>query len=267
MINTEKIDEKYVIAVREGKGYISTIRLYLKSSDLRMENDMADPKRVRGYTEALTDNILLMHIISKARRGDLGTTKLAKLVYLIECKLAKDKIKTFNYHFKTFGPFTKEIYEDLEALEENDLIVPETLKLTERGKDILKQCYQLFESDVAPKIDGIIERYDKLSLDEIKKLIYNSKAPLEFGAPKKIKNIPQGTDLKIGISEKDAKAKFMPDRWGETLDIYFDDESCASLNGAMRDARKRRFGHLTGLSRCNPLFYDYNCGSLFEIKR
>ena len=243
MINTEKIDEKYVIAVREGKGYISTIRLYLKSSDLRMEVTMADPKRVRGYTEALTDNILLMHIISKARRGDLGTTKLAKLVYLIECKLAKDKIKTFNYHFKrdNFGPFTKEIYEDLEALEENDLIVPETLKLTERGKDILKQCSELFESDVAPKIDGIIERYDKLSLDEIKKLIYNSKAPLEFGAPKKIKNIPLGTDLKIGISEKDAKAKFMPDWWGETLDIYLDDESCASLNEAMRDAREGRF--------------------------
>lgn len=247
MIDIEKIEDNQS---SEGKEYIFTIRLYLKLSDLRKEVTMADPKRVRGYTEALTDNILLMHVISKARRGDLGTTKLAKLVYLIECKLAKDKVKTFNYHFKrdNFGPFTTEIYEDLEALEENGLIVPETMKLTERGNDILKQCSELFESniDVTPKIDGIIERYDKLSLDEIKKLIYNSKAPLEFGAPKKIKNIPRGTDLKIGISEKDAKAKFMPDEWGETLDIYLDDESCTSLNEAMRDAREGRFCTLNG---------------------
>ena len=58
----------------------------------------------------------------------------------------------------------------------------------------------------------------------------------------------------------------MPDWWGETLDIYLDDESCASLNEAMRDAREGRFcEHLTGLSSDD--YYDYRDIEAHLIKR
>ena len=199
----------------------------------------------RKYDEILSDSLLLMRVISKTKKGDLGITKLAKLIYLIECKLAKDNVKTFNYHFSRdfYGPFTLEIYNDLEALEENGLVSSATIKLTKRGRKILKQCSELFESntDIVSKIDEIIEKYDKLSLIEIKSLIYDSEASLESGLSQKVGKVPLGTDLKVNVLEKDAKDKFAVSQWDETLDIYFNDEACASLNEAMRDAKEGRF--------------------------
>jgi len=61
--------------------------------------------------EAISNHILLLYLISKAARRNLGITKLQKLAYLAEYNLAKERTKAFTYHFEKshYGPFSKAV--------------------------------------------------------------------------------------------------------------------------------------------------------------
>ena len=196
----------------------------------------------RSYEEVIVDNLLLLYLISKS--GRLGRTKLQKLVYLVECKLGKKGLKTFNYNFYRWniGPFTQQIFQDGEALVDNNIISDVSTKPTERGIDILKQCDKIFENNkqILKEIDKIIYKYDKLPLEKIKDAVYESKVNIN-GKLLKVKDVPMGEDLKVKISEDKAVNEFrIAKEWLETLDILLDEEFSNSIHEAMGDAKKHR---------------------------
>jgi len=197
----------------------------------------------RKYEDILVDNLLLLYIISKGTR--LGRTKLQKLAYLVECKLGKEKLKTFNYNFKRwdYGTFTKEIFEDSERLVENDIITDHSTRPTERGEEILDQTKEIFEDnkEIFNEIDKIIYKYNKLPLNDLLDAVYESKVELD-GKLIKIKDVSLGRQLNTNISEEESVDKIkISDEWLETLDILFDKEFSSSLDEACEDAKEGKF--------------------------
>lgn len=198
---------------------------------------------VRNHSDIIRDNLLLMYLISKTRKNDLGITKLQKLIFLVESILSNDNLRTFSYNFYrwNYGPFSKEIYKDEEALVENDLINDSrTIQLTERGEKLLNQCEEIFEDNkiILDKVNDIIQFYDKYSLPEIKEIVYASKIVVD-GESQTIDDIPKGRDLQINISKNEASDIFkINNDWENTLDILLDSEFSDSIEDAFNDSKK-----------------------------
>lgn len=193
-----------------------------------------------GLLEMLFPIIFFLYLVSKV--DDIGRTKLQKLVYLIQCKLGRKGIKTFNYNFYrwNYGPFTEEVFQDGEALVDNSILLDISTKPSEKGFEVLCQCEELFleNQEVLREIDKLVKRYDFEPLYKIKEAVYNSKVTIN-GKNVRVEDVPLGESLDISISEEEAEMTFkVDDEWLETLDILLDRESSQSLEKAIEDAEK-----------------------------
>lgn len=214
-----------------------------------MENlrEMASDRSPR---EVIVDRLLLMHLIDRAnKKKDLyGMTKLQKLVFLTEYSMVKEGIKGFNYGFYKwhFGPFSREIYEDLDRLVSNEIATERMrIELTDRGREILEECAEIFEENKQAMkcLDRVLEKHADKPTHGLMELTYN--IPIEYplfkGFPKKIKEIPEGWDLISKLDEDLAKTMFnLSDEWMETLDTILNKEAYNSLKEAMKSARTER---------------------------
>jgi uncharacterized protein YwgA len=229
------------------------------------------PRNSRKRRDILSDRFLLAYLVYKARKPDLenqrdlGKTKIQKLVYLIESELAENNIKSFDYDFERnhFGPFAREVNDDLKELVACDVLTKKTIhksgrnkvvvfEPTENGRKIVEGCEELFKEnkELIDKIDAILLRYDSLSLDNIKSTIYNRKIELAEGQTR-IRRLREGTTLNARVLGADAVNKLrMDEDWRETFCILFDKDECKSFNEGVRDAREGRFStdevHLDG---------------------
>ena len=199
---------------------------------------------LRGSSEVISDNLLLMYLVSRARKRDLGITKLQKLAFLVEATAANRDTKTYNYRFYKWhhGPLSNELYQDHDELVANNIITPVFLRLTKRGENILQQATEVFEDnqEVTDKIDEIILKYDRFTLGHIKQLVYKGKIHKE-GQTLVIGEVPDGTELLAALSDTEAITKFeISDTWIETLDILLDEEYCKSVDKAMKEAKTGR---------------------------
>ncbi len=196
----------------------------------------------RSFDDVISDNLLLLYLASKV--DDIGRTKIQKLVYLVQCRLGRKGIKTFNYNFYrwNYGPFTEEIFQDGEALVDNSILLDISSKPSEKGFEVLCQCEELFQDnrEVLKEVDKLIGEYDSKSLYRIKKAVYDSKVNLD-GEIITVEDVPLGEPLDINISDEDAEIAFkINDEWRETLDILLDCEASSSLEKAMEDAHEGR---------------------------
>ena len=85
-----------------------------------------------------TKNLQILSYLAKNRPG-ASVTVLIKLCYLadlISLKKGKDKISTFNYVRYYFGPFDKEIYDDLEHLVLSNVLIA-TSDYTNNGAETI----------------------------------------------------------------------------------------------------------------------------------
>ncbi|MGZ4929191.1 MAG: type II toxin-antitoxin system antitoxin SocA domain-containing protein [Halobacteriota archaeon] len=206
--------------------------------------------------DILSDRFLLAYLIYRARGQDLGKTKIQKLVYLIESELAERSVKTFDYNFERnhFGPFAREINDDLKELVACDVLTTKIIhksrrrtaniyEVTENGREIVEGCQALFEDnkELIDEIDKVLQKYDLQTLDDIKSTIYERKIELAQGLTK-IKGIREGTKLNANVPEADSKNKLtMDEDWRETFCILFDKDECKSFNEGLKDAREGRF--------------------------
>lgn len=121
---------------------------------------MLEINLLRSEHEEVSDKLLLMRLISKAAKHELGVPKLDKLAFLVEALTYKERIKTFNYSFfqtAKWGPQSNQLNQDYDILVANHIVAPNIPVLTKRGEDILKQSYEIFERnrEVVDKIDEI----------------------------------------------------------------------------------------------------------------
>ncbi|MHA1364312.1 MAG: type II toxin-antitoxin system antitoxin SocA domain-containing protein [Candidatus Freyarchaeota archaeon] len=212
---------------------------------------------MRWKLERVTNNLLLLYLIDQANeRGNVeNDLKLQKLVFLSQMELMKRGLKAFSYNFFRWlkGPFSKNLAIDKSDLAEVGLVKVSRkgIELTNRGKELLKDCRQIFEEEENRKfvkyIDEIIEKYAQFSPDEIKDIVYS----MEVTVPKireimNIKEIPLGKLILFKTADRNASDIFhISGSWLATFEIMFDKEALSSLERAVDDAVEGRADELT----------------------
>ena len=142
------------------------------------------------------DKILMMVLIFKgSKRGWLGITKLQKLSFLIESFLLEKNQRAFSYEFFMYdqGPMSKEVYEDLESLMDNGLVVEDEkgIRLSETGEDIISQFQETIPKNISFAIDHIIGEYASLKTHALVDKVHKMKVRLPSGVVAKIGDLPR----------------------------------------------------------------------------
>lgn len=211
-------------------------------------SQISRPIEFRDMDEEIIDKVLLLHLIHEVnKRGELrGITKLMKLVFFTESEMKEDKVKGFNYSFYKWnlGPFTPEIYKDLEYLMENELVTEqESIELTDHGKEFLNGIRHLLEEnqDVLRYMERIAEKYANEWASTLMSLAYETEVEIiPFKTKAKIKDIPIGYYLVTKLNEIEANKVFeIDEEWLETFDTLLDREEHISLMEGMESARTK----------------------------
>jgi len=205
-----------------------------------------DINSVRDTNEEIIDKVLLLYLINEVnKQGELsGITKLMKLLFFAEKEMVKNKVKGFNYNFYKWylGPFTPEVYGDLDYLTANELVTEhETIELTDRGKAILKGATYLLDEnrDILIHIDKVARNHANEWASTLMDIAYETKVEIiPTKTMAKVREIPNGGYLVTKISKTEADTVFEIDRgWLKTFDTFFDKEEYNSLMEAMESAR------------------------------
>ena len=115
-------------------------------------------------------------------------TKLMKIMYLVQ----KEKNRTveriigtsepYTFEWYLFGPFSKEVLDDLDLLEEENLIniipvekelyIQYDFKLTDKGKRELKAFLERLNSEDIRELENYVKKFKNMSLKQIKQYVY-----------------------------------------------------------------------------------------------
>jgi uncharacterized phage-associated protein len=208
---------------------------------------------LRTPEEEAVDRLLLLYLIDYAHkmRSLWGKTKLEKLVYCAQYSMSTEKTKGFNYFFYKwkFGPFSKEIYEDLEQMKENRLILTkefQDLQPTPIGTKVIDDCKEIFKQnhDIINHIDCIVKEFKNYTADAIKDEIYGM--VILGQKQKRVGDADLEEPLLQKLPLQEAKRVFQIDRsWLETLEIMFSGEFYESIIKARSDPRTVPYEPLT----------------------
>jgi uncharacterized protein YwgA len=198
-----------------------------------------------GIEKRIKNLLLLIYLIhiSNLKAHLENPLKLQKLVFLSQKELSEKKMRAFNYTFFRWlkGPFSADLSNDLNLLKQIKYIIwDENIYLTEEGKYILENCREIFQmnKDFLSVIEESIDNYLTLEPDDIKEMVYDIKIRVPIrNEILPIKEIPQGTPIQFGLSNKNTKRDFfLTEGWATTLELIFDEEAMEWLGKAQKDA-------------------------------
>ncbi len=200
--------------------------------------------------EIITDNVLLLYLITRVHEKSekyLGITKLQKLVFIAQKILNDRDMKAFNYGFFAwnYGPLSKEIYVDRENLVENDILNhDENLTLSKRGKKLLEDLREVFESnkDILEVLDSVVEKFGNLDTNSLVQYVHGLTVSVKgCEDPVRIGSLNKGMDIIMKHDEQKIVKTFeISEAWIETLEILMDKEFCDAIKESERDAREGR---------------------------
>lgn len=114
-----------------------------------------------------------------------GKTRLQKLAFLVdELELGNEELDAYHFRKYDYGPFSKELLQDTEELEEKGLVEISTTRtlggnkrydyeLTEKGKSVVDQLYN---DDLGEKVsdaaDTVCDKYGDLPLRTLVEKVY-----------------------------------------------------------------------------------------------
>jgi len=136
----------------------------------------------RSYTPLQASIIHLVHRLP----GDLTRTKLVKLLYLLDLTHAKQHgrpVTNVTYRSYYYGPFSSEILNAIRSLDAYE--IQEGMGISHEGKEFYTYTPgHNARGHVPPKLprriketlDHVIEKYGKLSLDDLLEVAYDTKA-------------------------------------------------------------------------------------------
>lgn len=116
---------------------------------------------------------ILLYFIKRMDKYEVGSTKLAKLLYYLDFISYRDRKKEVtnaSYYKQTFGPFVEDFYEIINELKEDGYIEIERLKL-EDGREVdnyvsLKEPNkEVFEKEEIELMRKLVEKYKKWNAD------------------------------------------------------------------------------------------------------
>lgn len=204
------------------------------------------PVEREGVRQKIIDRLQLLYIYDKVSEiGRVtGDVKLQKLVFMSEKSMMERDAKGLHYKFFRWdhGPMSKEVYEDREFLEENDLVSDYTGKINNRGRDVLEQTREIFENNRSFKrdIDEVIDEYGRFSGSALKQIVYDVEVtPLTIGRSLRVEDIPPTTDIYFPIPDELTEEQFeVSDDWIETLEILMTSSSRESLDRSILKAQR-----------------------------
>jgi len=206
---------------------------------------------VRTLRELLSDRLLLLWLVYDAMKyKTFGETKIQKLCFLSEWKMLDNHEKGFNYDFirLTHGPYSPDVEEDVEWLENNQLV--EALPINEKvnifretrfGRKLLKDFDSVFMRNniFTQKIAAINRKYAPMSLQDLLSEVYSMPHPYMKGE-RTIGELRPRTPLLYKIETQKARVTFnITKEELATLDIYLDDENYRSVMLAGESAKRR----------------------------
>lgn len=207
--------------------------------------DPLTPVEREGVRQKIIDRLLLLYLYKRVTDQSriTGDTKLQKLAFLSEKSMLDRDANGLHYKFFRWehGPMSKEVYEDREFLEENDMVSQHWGKINKKGRDILEQASPVLEENQSflDDIDTVIDEYGKHSGGSLKDIVYDIElTPLTMRRSLKIQDIPETTDIIFPLPEDKAKDSFyLPDGWVHTLVKIMDDSAEQKLDESIRLAQ------------------------------
>lgn len=133
----------------------------------------------------------LLYLIAESTQFDgiKGRTRLEKLVFL--CKLNGLDVG-YTFKFWSHGPYSKDIIEDLNELVAQGLVEENYVessdwwydptearcrydyKITEKGKDAIKELENILVQDDKKIIQNIVKKYNDLDIDTLLRKVYQT---------------------------------------------------------------------------------------------
>lgn len=166
------------------------------------------------------------------RTNDIdGNTKAQKLTFLLELFGQKAGIRSGHLRFSRYkyGPYSWELPELLNFLENGGFITRTTRQLTPRGRYVLEYALPEVTDGAAADALSVTERiardYGHRSGENLKKLVYSMRVPVHDrgGELHRINKLPTGIDILVPMAEANLiePADAIPDLLDE-LAIEFD---------------------------------------------
>ena len=202
--------------------------MYLRSS-----------RRGRTHYEKIIDKFLLLVLIDDIDTG-VGDTKLQKLAYLSERDMNLQGRKGFTYNFirMPYGPFSRDLENDVKDLEFCGVITRMSHIVAPRGRTILKTFHHILEDNQLfyYNITNVNQKYSKIPRDELVDYVHGLPNPVTPSLT--IENTKQGSYILKRIKDAHGVRSFVIDESDlASLEIYFDPKTLGSVISSLREAK------------------------------
>lgn len=118
----------------------------------------------------IAKQLLVLYLLSKYPKGLKGTTRLQKLVYLLEKDTQHLNVSPFTFRYWHYGPFSSELTDLVTFLASKNLIevrqysvgytaVGSAYYLTEAGRDFAEVATKVLQKEILSTFDQIIDEY------------------------------------------------------------------------------------------------------------
>ncbi len=149
------------------------------------------------------NSVLMLALVSASeKRGWLGITKLQKLAFLIEYTLNQDGKRAFGYNFfmHNHGPISKGLYNDYEAMLDEQLIVEDEngIQVSEIGKSISEQFLQAIPKDIQEAMKQIVKNFAHMKTHELRNYVHAMNIIMPDGSTMRVDNILKGSTVLQG---------------------------------------------------------------------
>ncbi len=127
--------------------------------------------------------LLVLYLLSKYPKGLKGTTRLQKLVYLLEKDTQHLNVSPFTFRYWHYGPYSSDLADFVTFLASKNLIevrqhsigntaVGYTYYLTEEGRDFVEIAAKVLQKKIISTFDQIIDKYGYIYRAKLLKIAY-----------------------------------------------------------------------------------------------
>ena len=206
----------------------------------RMDRKMYLQKSKRGRTleEKIIDKFLLLVLVDDIDEG-IGDTKIQKLAYLSERIMNIQNYKGFNYNFirMPYGPFSRDLENDIKDLESCGVITHLSHVVAPRGRRVLKSFTHLILENhkILDTIRNVNRKYSQIPRDDLVDYVHSLPNPIRPSITINdtkhgsyiLKKIRGPYSLTFTIDESDMAS----------LEIYLDPKTLGSVLSSLREAK------------------------------
>lgn len=127
------------------------------------------------------NKLLLLHLFQVAEQGILGTTKLQKIIFVLEASLREQR-PIFNYKFIRwhYGPYCSEIQKDIDFLKKKNFIeikengTRKEFYISNHGLNFINKANEILEQLVLrEEFEKVIKKFNSKPLEEVLKEVYS----------------------------------------------------------------------------------------------